>query len=65
MGSVIGTPFGVLIDGTSSTIVQTNDKLATSWFNILTAALLCFFIVLQSIFARIKEKGKRGERRAE
>lgn len=25
-----------------------NDKLASSWSNILTAALLCFFIVLQS-----------------
>lgn len=58
VGNVIGTLFGVLINGTISTIVQTNGKLASSWPNILTAALLCFFIVLQSIFARIKEKSK-------
>ena len=58
VGNVIGTLFGVLINGTISTIVLTNGKLASSWPNILTAALLCFFIVLQSIFARIKEKNK-------
>lgn len=58
VGNVIGTLFGVLINGTISTIVQTNGKLASSWPNILTAALLCFFIVLQSIFAKIKEKSK-------
>lgn len=37
MGSMIGTLFGVLTNGTISTIVQTNDKLATSWPNILPA----------------------------
>ena len=58
VGNVIGSLFGVLINGTISTIVQTNGKLASSWPNILTAALLCFFIVLQSVFARIKEKSK-------
>ena len=58
VGNVIGTLFGVLINGTISTIVQTNGKLASSWPNILTAALLCFFIILQSIFAKLKEKSK-------
>ena len=58
VGNVIGSFFGVLINGTISTIVKTNGKLASSWPNILTAALLCFFIVLQSIFAKIKEKSK-------
>ena len=58
VGNVIGSFFGVLINGTISTIVKTNGKLASSWPNILTAALLCFFIVLQSIFATIKEKSK-------
>ena len=58
VGNVIGTLFGVLINGTISTIVLTNGKLASSWPNILTAVLLCFFIVLQSIFARLKEKNK-------
>ena len=58
VGNVIGSLFGVLINGTISSIVQTNGKLASSWPNILTAALLCFFIVLQSIFALLKERKK-------
>ena len=58
VGNVIGSLFGVLINGTISTIVQTNGKLASSWPNILTAALLCFFIVLQSVFALLKERKK-------
>ena len=58
MGNVIGSFFGVLINGTISSIVQTNGRLASSWPNILTAALLCFFIVLQSVFALIKARKK-------
>ena len=58
VGNVIGSLFGVLINGTISTIVKTNGKLASSWPNILTAILLCFFIVLQSVFARIRAKNK-------
>lgn len=56
VGNVIGSFFGVLINGTISAIVKTNGKLASSWPNILTAALLCFFIVLQSVFALIKSR---------
>ena len=48
----------MLINGTISTIVKTNGKLASSWPNILTAILLCFFIVLQSVFARVRAKSK-------
>lgn len=58
VGNVIGSFFGVLINGTISTIVKSNGKLASSWPNILTAVLLCFFIVLQSVFAFMKEKKK-------
>ena len=58
VGNVIGSFFGVLINGTISSIVQTNGRLASSWPNILTAALLCFFIVLQSVFALIKARKK-------
>ena len=58
VGNVIGSFFGVLINGTISSIVQFNGKLASSWPNILTAALLCFFLVLQSVFAFLKEKKK-------
>ena len=46
-----------------NTIVQTNDKLASSWSNILTAALLCFFIVLKSYLsvARRREYEESAE----
>lgn len=56
VGNVIGSFFGVLINGTISTLVKTNGKFLSSWSNIAVAALLCFFIVLQSIFANIKAK---------
>ncbi len=56
VGNVIGSFFGVLINGTISSLVKTNGKLLSSWSNIAVAALLCFFIVLQSIFAKIREK---------
>ncbi|MCD8010336.1 MAG: sugar ABC transporter permease YjfF [Lachnospiraceae bacterium] len=59
VGNVIGSFFGVLINGTISSIVKTNGKLASSWPNILTAALLCFFIVLQSVFALLKDRNKK------
>lgn len=58
VGNVIGSFFGVLINGTISTLVKTNGKLLSSWSNIAVAALLCFFIVLQSVFAKIKESKK-------
>jgi simple sugar transport system permease protein len=58
VGNVIGSFFGVLINGTISTLVKTNGKLLSSWSNIAVAALLCFFIVLQSIFAKIKDSKK-------
>ena len=58
VGNVIGSFFGVLINGTISTLVKTNGKLLSSWSNIAVAALLCFFIILQSVFAKHKEKNK-------
>ncbi len=58
VGNVIGTFFGVLINGTISSIVKTNGKLASSWPNILTAALLFIFIVIQSIFAAMRNRKK-------
>lgn len=58
VGNVIGTLFGVLINGTISTLVKSNGKLVSSWANIITAILLCFFIVLQAVFAKIKERSK-------
>ena len=58
VGNVIGSFFGVLINGTISTLVKTNGKLLSSWSSIAVAALLCVFIVLQSILAKVKESKK-------
>lgn len=58
VGNVVGTLFGVLINGTISSLVKFNGKLVASWANIITAVLLCFFILLQAIFAKLKERQK-------
>lgn len=58
VGNVVGTLFGVLINGTISSLVKFNGKLVASWSNIITAVLLCFFILLQAIFAKLKERKK-------
>lgn len=56
VGNVIGSFFGVLINGTISSLVKTNGKLMSSWSNVVTALLLCFFILLQSVFGKLKKK---------
>jgi len=58
VGNVIGSLFGVMTTGTINTLVTTNGKLLSSWANIATAALLCIFIILQSVFTLIKERRK-------
>ena len=58
VGNVIGSFFGVLINGTISSLVKTNGKLISSWSNVVSAMLLCFFIVLQAVFTKIKKSRK-------
>lgn len=60
VGNVFGSFFGVLINGTISSLVKTNGKLSSSWPNVVTAILLCFFIVIQAVFAGVKSKKKNG-----
>ena len=59
VGNVIGSFFGVLINGTISSLVKTNGKLISSWANVVSALLLCFFIMLQAVFAKVKERTKK------
>lgn len=58
VGNVIGTLFGIMINGTISSLVKFNGKLVASWSNIITAVLLCFFILLQAVFAKVKVSKK-------
>lgn len=56
VGNVVGSLFGVLIKGTIETFITFQGTLSSWWTKIVIAALLCFFIVLQSLFAAAKAK---------
>jgi len=58
VGTVIGTFFGVLIKATIETFIRCDGTLSSWWNKIVLSALLCFFIVLQSVFVMIKSKKK-------
>ncbi len=50
IGSVIGTPFGVLINQTIVSILQFNGTLSSWWTRIGVGALTLIFIGIQSVF---------------
>ena len=56
VGTVIGSFFGVLIKAVIETYIRCNGTLSSWWNKIVLSALLCFFIVLQSVFAAIRRK---------
>ena len=56
VGNVIGTLFGVLIKATIEAFITFQGTLSSWWTRITIAALLCFFIVLQSILSMMKTK---------
>ncbi|MDO4174777.1 MAG: sugar ABC transporter permease YjfF [Eubacteriales bacterium] len=58
VGNPIGTFFGVLIKGTISSLITTQGTLSSWWVRIVLSALLCFFIVLQSVITSRKNKNK-------
>ncbi|MGL5258983.1 MAG: ABC transporter permease subunit [Lachnospiraceae bacterium] len=59
VGNVFGSLFGVLIKGTIETLINFQGTLSSWWTKITIAALLAFFIILQSIMAYLKEKKKQ------
>ena len=56
VGNVFGTLFGVLIKATIEAFITFQGTLSSWWTRITIAALLCFFIVLQSVLAMMKKK---------
>ncbi|ADK82507.1 ABC transporter permease subunit [Sediminispirochaeta smaragdinae] len=56
VGTAIGSFFGVMIKATIETYIRSNGTLSSWWNKIVLSALLCFFIVLQSIFASLKSR---------
>lgn len=60
VGNVIGTFFGVLTLTTIKSIVVTSGLREPWWQSITTGAMLCFFILLQSVV--LSSRGKGGLR---
>ena len=58
VGNVIGTFFGVLTLSTIKSIVTTSGLRDPWWQSITTGAMLCFFILLQSVVLSSRGKGK-------
>jgi ribose/xylose/arabinose/galactoside ABC-type transport system permease subunit len=50
VGTVIGTLFGVLIEGTITSILQYNGTLSSWWTRIGVGMLTLIFIGIQSLF---------------
>ena len=58
VGNVLGSLIGALIKGTIETFITSAGTLSSWWTRIVISALLCFFIVLQSIFVNIRAKSR-------
>jgi simple sugar transport system permease protein len=56
VGNIIGTPFGVLSQGTINNIVVALKLKGPWWQGITTGVMLCFFIVLQSIILAYRNR---------
>ena len=56
VGNVVGTLFGVMIKATIEAFITFQGTLSSWWTRITIAALLFFFIVLQSILTMLKKK---------
>ena len=59
VGTVVGTFFGVLIKATIETLIRCQGTLSSWWNKIVLSVILCFFIVLQSVFVIIKNRKRR------
>ena len=55
VGTVVGSLFGSLIKGIIETIITFQGTLSSWWTRIVIALLLCFFVILQSVFKSIRE----------
>lgn len=56
VGNIFGTLFGVLVSGSVLLVVTAIGSQDPWWPQITRAALLCFFIVLQSVISRRKKQ---------
>ncbi|MFA6846189.1 MAG: sugar ABC transporter permease YjfF [Sphaerochaetaceae bacterium] len=61
VGNVFGSLFGVLIKGTIETFITFQGTLSSWWTRITIAALLAFFIILQSILGSTKNRRRNSK----
>ena len=61
VGNVAGTFFGVLTLATIKSIVVTSGLRDPWWQSITTGAMLCFFILLQSVVLSARAKSRAGK----
>jgi len=59
VGNIIGTFFGVISLGTIKDIVTSAGFEQSWWTGITVAAMLCFFIVIQSVIIKVKTRNKK------
>ena len=59
VGTVVGTFFGVLIKATIESLIRFQGTLSSWWARIVLSAILCFFIVLQSVFVIVKNRSRK------
>ena len=59
VGSVVGSMFGVLIQGIIQTIIIFQGNLSSWWTKVAVASLLCLFIVLQRVISANRERIRR------
>jgi simple sugar transport system permease protein len=57
VGNIIGTLFGVLTLTTIDSIVRASGLTKPWWQRITTGAMLCFFILLQSVVLSRRSQG--------
>ena len=58
VGNVFGSFIGVLVQTTIRKFINFNGTLANGWSDIAVAAIMSFFIILQSIFAYVRSKSR-------
>jgi simple sugar transport system permease protein len=56
VGNVLGSFFGVLVQTTITKFINFNGTLANGWSSVVLAAIMSFFIILQSVFAYVRNK---------
>lgn len=59
VGTAVGSFFGVLIKAVIETYIRSNGTLSSWWNRIVLSVLLCFFIILQSVFAAMRRKNRQ------